>query len=133
VRFGNRKLAGKLAELYGSYQFNELHKQVLLNDNQQLKQFKAVSVKKKAQDNRDVTPLHCACINPNTKYLKVNLFLIYKICNINEQVSNFHLHRMIFYREYQTLALGRVDRDSQKLQTCREGCTPEGASHAEKF
>lgn len=70
IRYGNRKLAGKLIELYGSYGFNELHKQVLLNDKQPLKPFKAISVKKKGLDNKDVTPLHCACINPNENYLK---------------------------------------------------------------
>ena len=43
--------------------------QVLLNDNQDLKPFRAVSVKKKGQENKDVTPLHAAAINPNPKYL----------------------------------------------------------------
>jgi ankyrin repeat protein len=31
------------------------------------------SVTKKANTNRDITPLHCACINPNPKYLKAML------------------------------------------------------------
>lgn len=37
VRYGNRKLAGKLIETYSSYNFNDLHIQTLLNDHQPLK------------------------------------------------------------------------------------------------
>ena len=71
VRSGHRKLAGKLIELYGHGGFNDLHKEVLLHDKQNLKQFKQVSVKKKGQlGNKSVSPLHCACINPNEKYLE---------------------------------------------------------------
>uniref|UniRef100_A0A915B5E4 Poly [ADP-ribose] polymerase n=1 Tax=Parascaris univalens TaxID=6257 RepID=A0A915B5E4_PARUN len=70
VRYGNRKLAGKLIETYSSYNFNDLHTQTLLNDHQPLKKFKPISVLKKGQMNCSITPIHTAAINPNVAYLK---------------------------------------------------------------
>ncbi|XP_078675989.1 poly [ADP-ribose] polymerase tankyrase-like isoform X2 [Branchiostoma floridae x Branchiostoma belcheri] len=73
VRAGHRKLAGKLIEMAekgGGYGFNQLHKEVLLFDKQELTTFRAVSVKKKPYGNQVITPLHCAAINPNPKYLQ---------------------------------------------------------------
>ncbi|XP_066280586.1 poly [ADP-ribose] polymerase tankyrase-like isoform X1 [Branchiostoma lanceolatum] len=73
VRAGHRKLAGKLVEMAekgGGYGFNQLHKEVLLFDKQELTTFRAVSVKKKPYGNQVMTPLHCAAINPNPKYLQ---------------------------------------------------------------
>uniref|UniRef100_A0A0M3J133 Poly(ADP-ribose) polymerase pme-5 (inferred by orthology to a C. elegans protein) n=1 Tax=Anisakis simplex TaxID=6269 RepID=A0A0M3J133_ANISI len=70
VRFGHRKLAGKMIEAYSKYNFNDLHLQTLLNDRQPLKKFKQVSVLKKGQMNDTITPIHTAAINPNVAYLK---------------------------------------------------------------
>uniref|UniRef100_A0A914UJC1 Uncharacterized protein n=1 Tax=Plectus sambesii TaxID=2011161 RepID=A0A914UJC1_9BILA len=70
VRMGHRKLAGKLIETYATHYFNELHIQALLNDKQALKKFMPISVKKKGRENKDFTPIHAACINPNDAYLK---------------------------------------------------------------
>ncbi|XP_078592750.1 poly [ADP-ribose] polymerase tankyrase-like isoform X2 [Branchiostoma floridae x Branchiostoma japonicum] len=73
IRAGHRKLAGKLIEMAGKgggYGFNQLHKEVLLFDKQELTTFRAVSVKKKPYGNQVITPLHCAAINPNPKYLQ---------------------------------------------------------------
>ncbi|XP_014669075.1 PREDICTED: tankyrase-like protein [Priapulus caudatus] len=73
ISAGNRRVASKLMEMMvdkmGGYGFNELHKEVLINDQKDLKTFRAVSIKKKPIDNAGVTPIHCACINPNPKYL----------------------------------------------------------------
>lgn len=73
VLCGNRKLAGHLVDeamknsLTG---FGYLHKDVLLFDKEELRQtILAASVKKKPYDNKSITPLHCAAINPNVAYL----------------------------------------------------------------
>ncbi len=57
---------------YPNFGFNQLHCDVLSTDTQPEKILKQ-SVTKKANTNRDITPLHCACINPNPKYLKMLL------------------------------------------------------------
>lgn len=72
VRYGHHKLAGQLAVQAvsdGGYGIGNLHKEVLSFDRQPLTPFKAVSVTKKAIQNAKITPLHCACINPNPQYL----------------------------------------------------------------
>ncbi|GIY73435.1 poly polymerase tankyrase [Caerostris extrusa] len=72
VRNGYYKLAGQLVKEAlerGGYGFNNLHKEVLLNDRQPLTPFKTVSIVKKCQGNARITPLHCAAINPNSQYL----------------------------------------------------------------
>ncbi|XP_033735456.1 poly [ADP-ribose] polymerase tankyrase-like [Pecten maximus] len=70
---GHRDLAGKLMEdalNRGGFGFNFLHKDVLVFNNEDLKPFQSASVRKKPFNNGAMTPLHCACINPNTKYLE---------------------------------------------------------------
>ncbi|CAF0987776.1 unnamed protein product [Adineta steineri] len=73
VRGGYRKLA---ASIIGDikdntfYGFNNLHHQVLLFDGEDLTINRATSVVKKTKDNFQITPIHCAAINPNSKYLK---------------------------------------------------------------
>ncbi|XP_060068797.1 poly [ADP-ribose] polymerase tankyrase-like [Ylistrum balloti] len=70
---GHRGLAGKLMEdalNRGGFGFNFLHKDVLVFNNEDLKPFQSASVRKKPLNNAAMTPLHCACINPNTKYLE---------------------------------------------------------------
>ncbi|XP_052272329.1 poly [ADP-ribose] polymerase tankyrase-like isoform X2 [Dreissena polymorpha] len=72
VLCGNRKLAGFLIEeaMNISSSFGFLHKDVLLFDKQDLRaNIMAASVKKKPWDNKSITPLHCAAINPNVSYL----------------------------------------------------------------
>lgn len=54
---------------YPNFGFNQLHVDVLSTDAELDKVLKQ-SVSKKANTNRDITPLHCACINPNPTYLK---------------------------------------------------------------
>jgi ankyrin repeat protein len=44
-----------------------------LDDLADLGKIMKVSVAKKANTNKDITPLHCACINPNPKYIKLLL------------------------------------------------------------
>lgn len=70
---GNRKIAaylvGKIKGLR-NYGFNELHHDVLKLDGEDLPNFHKQSVHKKATGNDNVTPLHCACINPHVKYLE---------------------------------------------------------------
>lgn len=49
--------------------FNQLHAISLKSDGTPLGTFRTVSVRKKCYGNYRITPLHCACINPDTKYL----------------------------------------------------------------
>jgi len=72
VRGGHHLLAGKLIETAmkrGGFGFNDLHKEALLLTNQNFTAVKSVSVVKKAMENKRITPLHCAAVNPNPKYL----------------------------------------------------------------
>ncbi len=57
------------------YGFNAVHVEVLKADNDDdLKcKLRANMCTKKALNNDNVTPIHCACINPNVKYLKTLL------------------------------------------------------------
>jgi hypothetical protein len=75
VRAGNRKIAYETVKnmvQYPNFGFNQLHADVL-SDDAVLDKVLRQSVTKKANTNRDLTPLHCACINPNPKYLKALL------------------------------------------------------------
>lgn len=58
---------------YPNFGFNQLHVDVLSDDGTEPEKVLKVSVTKKAITNKDITPLHCACINPNPKYLKMLL------------------------------------------------------------
>lgn len=72
VRAGNWRIAHELIKSmvkHPNFGFNQLHVDVLSKDNVIDKALKQ-SVLKKANTNRDITPLHCACINPNPKFLK---------------------------------------------------------------
>ncbi|KAL9986739.1 hypothetical protein ACROYT_G000926 [Oculina patagonica] len=77
IRRGNRKVAGyfvsKGVDKFG-FGFNFLHKEVLLNDDEDLSNFRSQSVKKKgSNENKIILPIHAACINPNGDYLKALL------------------------------------------------------------
>ncbi|KFD65448.1 hypothetical protein M514_03836 [Trichuris suis] len=71
VRFGHRMLAADIiAASQDQRQFNLLHLEVLRNEKEKLTPFKKVSVLKKATFASRITPLLCACINPNTHILE---------------------------------------------------------------
>lgn len=55
-----------------NFGFNQLHVDVL-SDDAQIDKVLKVSVGKKANTNKDITPLFCACINPNPKYIRALL------------------------------------------------------------
>jgi ankyrin repeat protein len=65
-----------------NFGFNELHYLALCppNTGKPLSEFKSVSVVKKAQNNKNVTPLHFACINPHPEILK-------QLLNINSDIN----------------------------------------------
>ena len=75
IRVGDWKLAeyvvGQLQK-HPHYGFNELHHNVLkkLKANEKLPEFKSINITKKATMNLGMTPLHFACINPDTNILK---------------------------------------------------------------
>ncbi|XP_067682285.1 poly [ADP-ribose] polymerase tankyrase-like [Haliotis asinina] len=70
---GNRKIAARLvadAVKRGGFGFNYLHSDVLNFEKEDLRSnILVASVKKKPFGNEGITPLHCAAINPNVKYL----------------------------------------------------------------
>jgi ankyrin repeat protein len=75
VRAGNRQVAYEIVKnlvQHSNFGFNQLHMDVL-SDDAVLEKVLRQSVTKKANTNRDITPLHCACINPNPKYLRALL------------------------------------------------------------
>ncbi|XP_059138557.1 poly [ADP-ribose] polymerase tankyrase-like isoform X2 [Physella acuta] len=73
VSRGNLALAAKYvseAERLGGFGFNFLHKEVLSYEKEDLRDIiLAASVRKKPFSNDSITPLHCAAINPNVKYI----------------------------------------------------------------
>lgn len=76
IMFGHRKLAAHVVESApNGYGFNAVHAQVLSADNDEdlTCKLRANMCTKKAFNNENVTPIHCACINPNVKYLKTLL------------------------------------------------------------
>jgi len=76
IIFGNRRLAAHiLKNAPNGHGFNAVHYEVLNAENDvDLKcQLRANMCTKKPFANDLVTPIHCACINPNVKYLKTLL------------------------------------------------------------
>ena len=60
-RYGQRETAGKIIEdmlATGDSNFNHLHKEVLLFNNENLRPFREISVRKKPWDNMQVSPGH---------------------------------------------------------------------------
>ncbi|CAF0863254.1 unnamed protein product [Adineta ricciae] len=73
VQGGHRELAASIiGEIKDNafYGFNNLHHQVLLFNGEELTVTRAASVLKKTKENFQITPIHCAAINPISKYLK---------------------------------------------------------------
>ena len=77
IRSGNFKLAGHLIAnniKKGGWGYNFLHDQVLnLKDPKKMQAFKRVSVTKKTIGGAVITPIHCAAINPNAKFIETLL------------------------------------------------------------
>jgi ankyrin repeat protein len=57
---------------FPNFGFNQLHVDVL-SDDAVIDKVLKVSVGKKANTNKDITPLFCACINPNPKFIRALL------------------------------------------------------------
>ncbi|CAF3953663.1 unnamed protein product, partial [Rotaria magnacalcarata] len=73
IQAGHHKLAASIIDEIKDnmfHGFNYLHHQVLLYDNEDIKINRAASAIKKTRANFMITPIHCAAINPNAKYLK---------------------------------------------------------------
>jgi hypothetical protein len=74
VRVGNYLVAGELVKslvVRGGFGFNFLHYQALsLSDGKPFDTFRRISVTKKPYNNLNITPIHCACINPDPSYLQ---------------------------------------------------------------
>jgi ankyrin repeat protein len=95
VRAGNYQIASDIVQRlvkYPNYGFNNLHAEVLNPDTNILEKFGKTSVTKKANTNKDLTPMHCACINPNEKILK-------QLLDVSTEVSvpDAELRRPVHY------------------------------------
>ena len=76
VRAGNMPMAHYLIQSmqkHPNFGFNQLHVEVLSDQGDLGDKVLRASCTKKANTNKDITPLHCACINPDPKYLKALL------------------------------------------------------------
>ncbi|BFZ11859.1 hypothetical protein BsWGS_14898 [Bradybaena similaris] len=95
VSRGHRHLAAKYvadAERLGGFGFNYLHKEVLTFEKEDLRDIiLAASVRKKPFSNDAITPLHCAAINPNVKYI-TRLLSIEPDINIQTQSRARPIH-----------------------------------------
>ncbi|CAF2162294.1 unnamed protein product [Rotaria magnacalcarata] len=94
IENGRRDLASITMEKIkqkGRYGFNELHYQVLKLDDDELRVKRASEVTKKAKDAYQMTPIHCAAINPNAKYLK-QLLTIASEVNIPDKRNRRPIH-----------------------------------------
>ncbi|GAB6020532.1 hypothetical protein CHUAL_003215 [Chamberlinius hualienensis] len=73
VSYGHRKLAARLIDdalKLDALGFTVLHKEVLQFEKQDLSTFRPESVTKRSFGNCGIAPIHCAAINPVSKYLK---------------------------------------------------------------
>ena len=98
ILYGNRKLAAfmidKLLQTSNCDGFNRVHYEVLqLDNNEEMKNVKlrANMCVKKTFMNDSVTPVHCAAVNPNTKYLKQLLNLSQEF-NISDKRGRKPIH-----------------------------------------
>ncbi|CAF3181779.1 unnamed protein product [Rotaria socialis] len=90
IQAGHHKLAASIIDEIKDnmfHGFNYLHHQVLLYDNEDIKINRAASAIKKTRANFMITPIHCAAINPNAKYLKqlLNIMPEYNILDKYER------------------------------------------------
>ncbi len=95
VRAGNFLIASDIVQRlvkYPNFGFNNLHAEVLNPDTGIIEKVGKTSVTKKANTNKDLTPMHCACINPNENILK-------QLLDISTEVSvpDSELRRPIHY------------------------------------
>ena len=75
VRAGKRELAQEILKKIVEFQnfgFSKLHLEVL-SDVPIVDKVNKASVTKAAYQNKGITPLHCACINPDPSFLKALL------------------------------------------------------------
>jgi ankyrin repeat protein len=76
VRAGNRAIAYEMVKnlvKFPNWGFNQLHADVLAKKKDLADKIHRASVTKKANTNKNVTPLHFACINPDVSVLKTLL------------------------------------------------------------
>ncbi|UJR19473.1 hypothetical protein I4U23_022604 [Adineta vaga] len=91
---GHRKLAASIIDDMGTnikYGFTRLHREILLFDHEDLVINSPCDVIEKTKANCLITPIHCAAINPNTKYLKQLLANVAEY-NIADQYQRRPIH-----------------------------------------
>jgi len=99
--------------------FGQLHVDVL-SDNAILDKVLKVSVIKKAQSCKNITPLFCACINPNSNYLK-QLIEVDPDITIEDEDKRRSIHYAAACENHENLeilikaGLNLMDIDNQKM------------------
>jgi ankyrin repeat protein len=80
--------------MHSHFGYNELHWLALKNykKGEKMKEFKSVSVAKKGTNCWSITPLHFACINPNTEVLKQLLAV-----NGDTNMMDVHMRKPIHF------------------------------------
>lgn len=102
---------------------NKLHVQALSLEDEDFGEFKAVSVTKKMlKENKQITPVHLACINPNPKYLK-KLLAISPADNVEDDTLRRPIHYAAVCQGTGPLEL-LLKRNVMVLCTDNDGYTP---------
>ncbi|CAF3244348.1 unnamed protein product [Rotaria sp. Silwood2] len=94
IQAGHRKLAANIIndmQSKNDYRFRKLHYKVLFFDQEDLIIDSACDVIEKTKENSKITPIHCAAINPNAKYIK-QLLTIVPEYNIKDDYQRRPIH-----------------------------------------
>ncbi|CAF2691907.1 unnamed protein product [Rotaria sp. Silwood2] len=94
IQAGHRKLAANIIndmQSKNDYRFRKLHYEVLFFDQEDLIIDSACDVIEKTKENSKITPIHCAAINPNAKYIK-QLLTIVPEYNIKDDYQRRPIH-----------------------------------------
>ncbi|XP_022239134.1 tankyrase-like protein isoform X2 [Limulus polyphemus] len=125
LRHGHCKMAGQLIQEcieQAGHGFSSLHRDVLLNESKPLNDFEASSVLKNTHENSKVTPIHCAAINPNSKYLS-SLLSVVPQCSVVDSDGWQPIHYAATCQSTGPLEL-LLSRNVSIYETEAEGNTP---------
>ncbi|WAR19580.1 TNKS1-like protein [Mya arenaria] len=113
----------KISQSRGSREGNDAFVKVLLFDKEELRSsILAASVKKKPYDNKSITPLHCAAINPNVAYLK-RLLAVEPNMNLEDRDHRRPIHFAAVCEGVGPLEF-LLERGASPLEVDNQGMTP---------
>ena len=119
LRYGERKIAGQIIEELlqtGNTNFNHLHKEVLLFDNEELRPFRENSARKKPFDNMQVSVL-ILCLIEKAFHFYFAIFVI-ELANISHIliVSNGNLWDILFSKKMAFINLEQSKTNFEGIQ-----------------